>query len=360
MDNQEDIIHKTENPSSLNIGLQTSSIKPFNNQPKTKWRLITVIIILILFLGSTLSAYLILSQEKSVVPAVVPTQVTPSPETTLAPGYAMIAGQLIIKSDVQTIPDIPAIEGSIALIPSEKFNLFVKEEEISSSFDDRQLGHLQKALSEEVALKYIASTIPFDEKGTFADVISQGNYILCHNYNSSKQSQFPVKILGCIRIEAKEGEKVNLNLESVFGGLVIANQKTEQLKIISPSPEVPRNIEKGIEIVGTVLENHKGVGLLANDGIDGSFLKVATADLKVDVYYDNPGGRQPELNDPCVYKKFINPLFLKPGDIVGVYGKGGFVKAYGKKVLDSIDLCASSEANKYFIELLIAEVENPH
>lgn len=182
---------------------------------RTNWKYIAIIAIVAVLVGGIL--------------VWIPNQPQlPVEHPILSSGQAIITGQLITQSDVQTIPNSPVTKGSIVLIPSERFNSFLKEKQISSNFNEEQLWHLQMGISKEITSKYIVGNSPLNSKGKFTMIITQGKYVLCVSSPKEQlRSQFPVSILGCARIEAQEGQKLDLNLASVEGGLRIVAQKTE-------------------------------------------------------------------------------------------------------------------------------------
>ncbi len=176
---------------------------------KRKALFVALIVVAALLLVGVITAYQFWQQQtqNNQIPEVIP------------PNEALISGQVIHKSDVQTIPDTPATEGTILAFSSDNFQQFLAEAKLEEDYNESNLWRIQAGVSDEIVSKYKVASSPLDSEGRFSMSTEAGNYFICLT-NSGK---FPVEadwvFVGCKEVQVQEGQKTDLDITSVFGGI---------------------------------------------------------------------------------------------------------------------------------------------
>lgn len=177
-----------------------------NNKSFSK---VGALIILIILIGGGIFTYWLISKQES------------GPLGEIPPEKAIVTGQVIHKSDIMTIPDFPE-EGTILAISSDDFDSFLVEAGFADEFVKSELWHFQGAVLDEIASKYFIASATLNSEGRFSMSLNRGTYILCLT-NTRKQSpgELPVRFQGCLETEVQQGQELELNITSAFGGISI-------------------------------------------------------------------------------------------------------------------------------------------
>ena len=145
-------------------------------------------------------------------------QSSPSPIECDGATNSSISGRVIIKSDVQTIPDSSPGSGLVVAIPSGEFALLLDEAEIENW--EGSLRSARFRISEEVFAARTETSAKLQPDGSYCLPLPPGGYVVClANLGEIHPELFPIDVKGCLDIVIYEGEKSNRDIFFGLGGV---------------------------------------------------------------------------------------------------------------------------------------------
>jgi len=129
-----------------------------------------------------------------------------------------ISGRVIIKSDVQTIPDTRAGGGLVVAIPSGEFTLLLDEAEIENWEGSLRSARLR--ICKELFEAHTQASAKLQPDGSYCLPLPPGSSVVClANLGETRPELFPVNVQGCLEIVIYEGQRYNLNIYFGLGGV---------------------------------------------------------------------------------------------------------------------------------------------
>ena|SRR3990167_6140844 len=123
-----------------------------------------------------------------------------------------ISGQVMVLSDVMTIPDSPLSSGFIFIIPEERLSFLSAEINmpvISKAFPRRRFS-----MNQDLYDRFVVAFSPLSPDGKYSFSIVEGDYAVC--LSLQENLVFPIYMEGCVETEVKNGRN---QLPKIFWGL---------------------------------------------------------------------------------------------------------------------------------------------
>lgn len=129
-----------------------------------------------------------------------------------------VQGQIIRKSDVSTINNIPVEDAYIFAVTQTAFDSLISNVTLLSEQADWQNGRF--TIDEPTFNSHISLFTRSNNNGDYKLILPPNEYILCIATNdASSTSPFPRLVPGCQLIVISQGETIILNISWGFGGL---------------------------------------------------------------------------------------------------------------------------------------------
>jgi hypothetical protein len=135
-------------------------------------------------------------------------------ENSQSPALSGIRGQLVYRSDVETMPDYPVTKGLILAIPESRFKMLLKETEVSYwDGNDGNIGFMHFQITRPLFESYVQASSALSNRGEYELPLQPGKFVLgAGNLDIQNPHDFPVRIVGCVVVEIVQNKFIEVKI----------------------------------------------------------------------------------------------------------------------------------------------------